>query len=84
MHNELNKSFAAITEEEKEAVFAHIRNRLETMGAQNDGPIRARIFAASTLIAGAELFAEFQGKEAASEQLRRLADRIEAEQAVRH
>lgn len=54
------------------------------MSDQDDGPIRARIFAASTLIAGAELFANLDSPQAAAAQLRRLADRLDAGQAVKH
>ena len=58
MSNELHELFGTIADEEKAAASAHIRGRIEAMTAQDDGPMRARIFAATTMIAGAELFAK--------------------------
>ncbi|PWG18066.1 hypothetical protein [Salibaculum griseiflavum] len=84
MTDELHELFALITDEEKAAASAHVRGRIEAMTGQDDGPIRSRIFAGCTLVAGAELFAELDSPDAAASQLRRLADRIEAGQAVRH
>lgn len=84
MTHEFHEFFATITDEEKAAASAHIRHRVESMAAQDDGPIRARIFAGCTLVAGAELYAQLDSPDAVASQLRRLADRIEAGQAVKH
>ncbi len=84
MHDELRELFATITDEEKAAASAHIRSRIDGIREQGDGPIRARIFAGCTLVAGAELYAELDSPTAVAAQLRRLADRIEARQATRH
>lgn len=66
-----------IADEEKGAVTLAIAQRIDTIKALPDGPVRARIFAASAMIGGAELFAALEGTDAAATQLRRLADRIE-------
>ena len=84
MREELTEFFATITDEEKAAASAHIRGRIEAMTNQDDGPIRARIFAGCTLVAGAELYAHLDSPDAVADQLRRLANRIEAGQAVKH
>ena len=84
MNDELHELFATITDEEKAAASAHVRHRVETMACQQDGAIRARIFAGCTLVAGAELFAQLDSPDAVASQLRRLADRIEAGQALKH
>lgn len=81
---ELSEFFAVISDEEKAAASTHVRERIEAMAAQDDGPIRARIFAGCTLVAGAELFAQLDSPDSVASQLRRLAARIEAGQAVRH
>ena len=81
---ELSELFALISDEEKAAASDHIKVRIEAMADQDDGPIRARIFAGCTLVAGAELFAQLDCPNDVAAQLRRLADRIEAGQAVRH
>jgi hypothetical protein len=82
--SELNEFFATLADEERAAASAHLASRIAGMSDQDDGPIRARIFAASTHIAGAELFANLDSPQAAAAQLRRLADRIDAGQAVKH
>ena len=82
--SELSELFEVITEEEKGAASAYIAARIASMEAQDDGPIRARLFAGGTIIGGAELFARLYSPEAAAAQLRRLADRIDAQQAVKH
>ena len=84
MNDELHELFAVIKDEEQAAAAAHVRGRIEAMTAQDDGPVRARIFAGCTLIAGAELFAQLDSPEAVANQLRLLAIRIEAGQSVRH
>lgn len=45
MNHELHELFAVITDEEQAAAAAHVRGRIEAMTTQDDGPIRARIFA---------------------------------------
>lgn len=67
MQNELNELFGIITDEEKAAASAHIRGRIEAIQNQNDGPIRARLFAAATLVSGAELFARLDSLQPAAE-----------------
>ena len=79
MNDELHELFAVITDEEQAAAAAHVRHRIDAMVNQDDGPIRSRIFAGCTLIAGAELFAELYSADAAAKQLRRLADQIESQ-----
>ena len=44
MSNELHELFGTIADEEKAAASAHIRGRIEAMTAQDDGPMRARIY----------------------------------------
>lgn len=82
--NELNEFFATLADEERAAASAHLASRIDGMADHDDGPIRARLFAAATLVAGAELHAALESPQAAAAQLRRLADRIEAGQAMRH
>lgn len=52
------------------------------MTAQDDGPMRARIFAATTMIAGAELFVKLDSAAVVAKQMRSLADRIEGGNSV--
>lgn len=82
--NELNEFFATLADEERAAASAHLANRIDGMAHQDDGPIRARIFAAATLVAGAELFSKLDSPKAAATQLRRLADRLESLDAPQH
>ena len=82
MSNELHELFGTIADEEKAAASAHIRGRIEAMTAQDDGPMRARIFAATTMIAGAELFAKLDSAAVVAKQMRSLADRIEGGRSV--
>ena len=82
MSNELHELFGTIADEEKAAASAHIRGRIEAMTAQDDGPMRARIFAATTMIAGAELFAKLESADVVANQMRSLADRIEEGNSV--
>jgi len=79
MSHELHELFAVIRDEEHAATAAHLKGRIDAMVNQDDGPVRSRIFAGCTLIAGAELFAELYSADAAAKQLRRLADQIEAQ-----
>jgi len=67
-----------IADEERAAASALIRDRVECMAEQNDGPIRVRIFSVATLTAGAELYALLEGSAETANQLRRLADVFEA------
>jgi replicative superfamily II helicase len=73
-----------IADEEKGAVTLAIRQRLAAIKALPDGPVRARIFAASAMIGGAELFAALEGRVSTAKQLRRLADRIERPPRTAH
>jgi len=82
--NELNEFFATLADEERAAASAHLASRIEGMAHQDDGPIRSRLFAAATLVAGAELFANLDSPQAAAAQLRRLADRLDAGAGVKH
>lgn len=82
MSNELHELFGTIADEEKAAASAHIRGRIEAMTAQDDGPMRARIFAATTMIAGAELFVKLDSATVVAKQMRSLADRIEGGKSV--
>jgi len=82
--NELNEFFATLADEERAAASAHLASRIDGMADQDDGPIRARLFAAATLVAGAELFANLDSPQAAAAQLRRLADRLDAGAGVKH
>ncbi|PVZ47917.1 hypothetical protein [Thalassobacter stenotrophicus] len=84
MTNELHELFAVIRDEEQAATTAHVKHRIDAMVNQDDGPIRSRIFAGCIVIAGAELVSELYNPDEAAKQLRRLADRIEAGQAVKH
>ena len=77
MSNELQELFGTIADEEKAAASAYIRGRIDAMTAQDDGPMRARIFAATTMIAGAELFVKLDSAAVVAKQMRSLADRIE-------
>ena len=72
-----NDLAGVIADEEKGAVSLAIKQRLAAIKALPDGPVRARIFAASAMIGGAELFAALEGNVSTAQQLRRLADRIE-------
>ena len=82
--SEFNEFFATLADEERAAASTHLASRIDGMADQDDGPIRARIFAASILIAGAEMFANLDSPQAAAAQLRRLADRLEAGAGVKH
>lgn len=84
MTNELHELFAVIRDEERAATTAHVKHRIDAMLNQDDGPIRSRIYAGCTLIAGTELFAQLYSPNAAAKQLRRLADQIEAGQVAKH
>lgn len=79
MSTELQELFATIADEEMAAAAAHIQHRIITMADQDDAPVRARLFASSTLVSSAELGAELEGSSATAAKLRRLADRIEAQ-----
>ena len=82
--SELNEFFATLADEERAAASAHLASRIDGMADHDDGPIRARLFAAATLVAGAELFASLDSPQAAAAQLRRLADRLDAGAGVKH
>lgn len=69
---------ATIGDEEKAAVAGTIAERIAAIQDQPDGPVRARIFAAASMIGSAELHAALEGPQATATQLRRLADRFEA------
>lgn len=69
---------ATIADEEKSHVARSTAERIAAIQDQPDGPVRARIFAAASMIGGAELHAALEGPQATATQLRRLADRIEA------
>lgn len=69
-----------IVEEEKAAFANALAARISTIKEMPDGPVRARIYAFAALIGGAELAAELEGAGPAAAQLRRLADRLEANQ----
>jgi len=84
MTNEIHEIFGTITDEEKAAASVYMRARIGSMSNQQDGPVRARIFAGCTLVAGAELFAKLDSPKAAAAQLRRLADRLESLDAPQH
>ena len=76
--------FATLADEERAAASAHLASRIDGMARHDDAPIRARLFAAATLVAGAELFASLESSQAAAAQLRRLADRLDAGAGVKH
>lgn len=82
--NELNDFFATLADEERAAASAHLASRIDGMARHDDAPIRARLFAAATLVAGAELHAALEGPHATAAQLRRLADRLDAGAGVKH
>lgn len=76
---------AALIADEERAASAHaIAQRIAAIEDQPDGPIRARIFAAATLIGGAELWVHLEDGATVATQLRRLADRIEAGSGPSH
>lgn len=66
-----------LTLEEKAAATNAVAVRIQQIENRPDGPLRARIFAAATLIAGAEIMQELEGPAAAAAQLRKVADRLE-------
>lgn len=75
---------AVIADQERASVAKSIAERIAAIHDQPDGPVRARVFAAAAMIGGAELHAALEGPEATARQLRRLADRFDAEAAPRH
>lgn len=75
---QFNDLASLIAVEEKLAVTHALAARIEAIQDLPDGPVRARIYAAACLIAGAELMGQLDGPQAAAHQLRRLADRLEA------
>lgn len=79
-----NDLAGVIADEEKGAAALAIKQRLTAIKALPDGPVRARIFAASAMIGGAELFAALEGRVSTANQLRRLADKIERAARTAH
>lgn len=75
--NEAHEFFGLIADEEKAGLAAAISAKLQAIQDNDDGPIRARLFAKMLQIAGAELAAELDGPHVTAEQLRQLADRID-------
>jgi hypothetical protein len=73
-----------IADEEKGAASKAIAQRIEIIEQMPDGPVRARIYAAAILIGGAELFANFEGDEAAHDQLIKLAWRFKSKSEPHH
>lgn len=66
-----------LTLEERAAATNAVAVRIRQIENLPDGPLRGRIFAAATLIVGAEAMRELEGSAAAAAQLRRVADRLE-------
>lgn len=66
-----------LTLEEKAAAANAVAVRIRQIENLPDGLLRGRIFAAATLIIGAEAMREFEGPAAVAAQLRRVADRLE-------
>lgn len=74
----LEELASLLADEEKGAVSLALAGRISAIKDRPDGPVRIRIFAAASMIGGAELMAQLEGPEAAARQLRRLAERFEA------
>jgi hypothetical protein len=68
-----------IADEEKAATAAFIGQHIAAIKDTPDGPVRARIFAAAMLIGSSELWTHLEDGATVAAQLRRLADRFEAD-----
>lgn len=79
-----NDLATVIADEEKGAASKAIAQRIKLIEQMPDGPVRARIYAAAILIGGAELFANFEGDEAAHDQLIKLAWRFKSKSEPHH
>ena len=79
-----NDLATVIADEEKGAASKAIAQRIKIIEQMPDGPVRARIYAAAILIGGAELFANFEGDEAAHDQLIKLAWRFKSKSEPHH
>lgn len=63
-----------IQSEEQQHMRGYIADRIGEMYDQPEGEVRMKFYAASLLIAGAELMTELFGPEDTAEQLKRLAE----------